>query len=79
MDELIAEVKRAFDAQQLATLGKVWTTLQAILQEIKLARGDNTFNLLPLKKDTAAHARTYLSREFACSPEAWAAAAEALT
>ncbi|CAM9993707.1 unnamed protein product, partial [Pylaiella littoralis] len=54
VDELIAEVKRAFHAQTPTILGKVWVSLQAILQEIILAGGDNTFKLPHVKKDRAA-------------------------
>lgn len=79
VDELVAEVKRAFDAQAPATLGKVWTTLQAVLQEIMLAKGDNTFKLPHLGKDKAASAGTPLPRELPCSPEAWASAQAALS
>lgn len=76
VDELVAEVKRAFNEQAPATLGKVWTTLQAVLQEIMLAKGDNTFKLPHSKKDKAEKA---LSRELPCSPEAWTAAQAALS
>ncbi|CAM9196216.1 unnamed protein product [Pylaiella littoralis] len=51
VDELIAEVKRVFHAQTPTILGKVWVSLQAILQEIILAGGDNTFKLPHVKKD----------------------------
>ncbi|CAN0029650.1 unnamed protein product [Pylaiella littoralis] len=79
VDELIAEVKRAFDAQAPATLGKVWTTLEAILQEIMLAKGDNTFKLPRLKKDRATNAGTPIPRELPCSPEAWTSAEAGLS
>lgn len=79
VDEMIAEVKRAFDAQTPATLGKVWTTLQAVLQEIMLAKGDNTFKLPHLGQDKAARAGTPIPRELPCSPEAWAAGQAALS
>ncbi|CAM9858498.1 unnamed protein product, partial [Ascophyllum nodosum] len=45
VDELIEEVRRVFAAQESAALGRVWTTYQAVLQEIMLAKGDNTFKL----------------------------------
>ncbi|CAN0455456.1 unnamed protein product, partial [Pylaiella littoralis] len=54
VDELVTEVERACWAQKPETLGRVWTTLQSVLQEIMLARGDNTFKLPHLRKQTAA-------------------------
>ena len=60
VDELSAEVRRAFAEQTSANLGKVWTSHQAILQEIMLAGGDNTFKL-PISR-TRRHARAHPSR-----------------
>ena len=41
VDELIDEVGRVFAAQDVAVLGRVWTTYQAVLEQIMLAKGDN--------------------------------------
>ena len=70
MDELIVEVKRAFEEQSPATLGKVWVSLQVILQEIIIAKGDNTFKLPHLKKDKAASSGSPIPREMPLSPKA---------
>eukprot|EP00904_Undaria_pinnatifida_P000538 jgi/Undpi1/10485/HiC_scaffold_29.g12935.m1 len=74
IDQLVAEVERAFWAQTPATLGNVWTTLQSVLQEVMLARGDNTFKLPHLRKATAARRGTPIPAELPCSHEAWQAA-----
>ena len=50
VDELVTEVRWIFDAQQPAVLGRVWTTYQAVLQEIMPAKGDNTFKIPHLHK-----------------------------
>ncbi|CAM9963095.1 unnamed protein product, partial [Ascophyllum nodosum] len=50
VDELIEEVGRVFAAQDVAVLGRVWTTYQAVLEQIMLAKGDNTFKLPHLHK-----------------------------
>lgn len=49
IDDLIAEVKTAFDAQTSQKLGAVWTTFQSILQKIMLSKGVNASNLPHLK------------------------------
>ncbi|CAN0514412.1 unnamed protein product, partial [Ectocarpus sp. 12 AP-2014] len=71
VDELVAEVQRAFWAQKSETLDRVWTTLQSILQEVMLARGDNTFKLPHLHKQTAACRNEAIPLELPCSQEAW--------
>ena len=53
VDEVIAEVRRVFEQQEPAVIGMVWTTYQSVLQEIMLAKGDNTFKLHHLHKQTA--------------------------
>ena len=73
VDELVAEVERAFRAQKPETLDRVWTTLQSVLQEIMLARGDNTFRLPHLHKKTAARRNEAIPPELPCSQEAWQA------
>ncbi|CAN0166365.1 unnamed protein product [Laminaria digitata] len=78
IDDLIAEVKTAFDAQTTEKLGAVWTTLQSILQEIMLAKGDNTFKLPHLKKATTERRGGSIPMELPCSQEAWEAAQSAL-
>eukprot|EP00903_Cladosiphon_okamuranus_P017611 g16221.t1 len=71
VDELVAEEDRAFWAQKPETLDRVWTTLQSVLQEIMLARGDNTFKPPHLRKQTAARRNEALPAELPCSQEAW--------
>ncbi|CAM9488852.1 unnamed protein product, partial [Ectocarpus sp. 6 AP-2014] len=71
VDQLVTEVERAFWAQKPETLGRVWTTLQSVLQEIMLARGDNTFKLPHLRKQTATRRNEALPVELPCSQEAW--------
>ena len=53
VNEMIAEIRRAIAAQKPETLGKMWTTLQAVLQDIMLAKSDNTFKLPHVGKDEA--------------------------
>lgn len=44
IDQLIAEVRHAFDSNPPEIVGPVWTTpFQGILQEITLCKGDNTY------------------------------------
>ena len=69
MDELNAEVKRAFEEQSPATLGKVWVSFQAILQEIIIGKGNNIFKLPHLKKDNAASSGSPIPKEMPLSPE----------
>ncbi|CAN0083821.1 unnamed protein product, partial [Pylaiella littoralis] len=73
IDQRVAEVERAFWAQSSDTLDRVCTTLQSVLQEIMLARGDNTIKLPHLHKLTAARRNEAIPRELPCSQEAWAA------
>ncbi|CAM9276214.1 unnamed protein product [Choristocarpus tenellus] len=70
VDQLINAVKEAFDRDPAATLEKVWTTLQVILQEIMLCKGDNTFKLPHLRATKEERATAY-PREMPCSPKAW--------
>ena len=78
IDDLIAEVRTAFAAQTSEKLGAVWTTIQSILQEIMLAKGDNNFKLPHLKKAAAAGRGVSIPMELPCSQEAWEAAQSAL-
>ena len=78
IDDLIAEVRTAFAAQTSEKLGAVWTTLQSILQEIMLAKGDNNFKLPHLKKAAAAGRGVSIPMELPCSQKAWEAAQSAL-
>eukprot|EP00903_Cladosiphon_okamuranus_P013516 g12588.t1 len=71
VDQLVTEVERAFWAQKSEVLGRVWTTLQNVLQEIMLARGDNTFKLPHVRKQTAERRNEALPAELPCSQEAW--------
>ena len=70
----IVEVKRVFDEQDSATLGRVWTTYQAVLEQIMLAKGDNTFKLPHLHKETRARRGGSIARALPCSNAAWVAA-----
>lgn len=70
VNELVTEVKRAFWAKDCETFDRVLVTLHAILQEIMLARGDNTFKLPHLRKKTAARGIETLPRKLPSSPEA---------
>lgn len=74
VDELVEEVKRVFAAQDAETLDRVWTTYQSVLEQIMLARGDNTFKTPHLKKQTNARRRTSIARALPVSQEAWDAA-----
>ncbi|CAM9100752.1 unnamed protein product, partial [Laminaria digitata] len=78
IDELIAEVNTAFQAQTPEVLGRVWTTLQAVLEQIMLAKGDNTFKLPHKHKLTAQRRGAAIPAEMVCSVEAWEAAQSAL-
>ncbi|CAM9375651.1 unnamed protein product [Laminaria digitata] len=71
VDELIEEVGRVFAAQDAAVLGRVWTTYQAVLEQIMLAKGDNTFKLPRLHKQTAARRGASIVRALPCNEEAW--------
>lgn len=77
IDELIAAVNDAFDCDPPETLGKVWTTLQAVLQEIMLCKADNKYELPQLRKDTLATRGERHPRELPCSEEAWEVAQDA--
>ena len=74
VDEVIAEVRRVFEQQEPAVLGRVWTTYQSVLQEIMLANGDNTFKLPHLYKQTAERPGAPIGMALPISAEAWAAA-----
>lgn len=74
VDELIVEVKRAFDEQDSDTLGRVWTTYQAVLEQIMLAKGDDTFKLPHLHKETRARCGGSIPRALPCRDAAWVAA-----
>ena len=76
VDELIEEVRRVFAAQESAALGRVWTTYQAVLQEIMLAKGDNTFKLPHLHKQTAERRGVAILASMPVSEKAWLAATE---
>ena len=74
MDDIITEVRRVFEQQDPAVLGRVWTTYQAVLQKIMLAKGDNTFKLPHLHKRTAERRGAPIGMALPVSDEAWAAA-----
>ena len=73
VDELIVEVKRVFDAQDSATFGRVWTTYQAVLEQMTISKGDNTLKLPHLHKETSARRGASISRALPCSDEVWIA------
>ena len=74
VDEVIAEVRRVFEQQEPAILGRVWTTYESVLQEIMLAKGDNAFKLPHLHKQTAERRGAPIGMALPVSAEAWAAA-----
>ena len=76
VDELIEEVGRVFVAQEAVVLGRIWTTYQAVLEQIMLAKGDNTFKLPHLHKQTADRRGASIARALPCSEEAWLKAHE---
>ena len=55
-------------------LGKVWTTYQAVLEQIMLAKGDNTFKLPHLRKATNSRRGWSIVRALPVSQAAWDAA-----
>ena len=63
-----------FDEQDSATLGRVWTTYQAVLEQIMLAKGDNTFKLPHLQKATNGRRGATIERALPVSQAAWDAA-----
>ena len=79
IEELVTEVKRAFNAQKADKLEAVWTTLQAVLEQIMLAKGNNTFKLPHKHKETEARKGRPIGPEMPCSSEAWVAAQDALS
>ncbi|CAN0307027.1 unnamed protein product, partial [Pylaiella littoralis] len=54
IDQLISEVEVAWAAADPAKLGKVWTSLQACMEQILLCGGENTYKLPHLGKDKTA-------------------------
>eukprot|EP00904_Undaria_pinnatifida_P012483 jgi/Undpi1/8365/HiC_scaffold_25.g10833.m1 len=71
IDDFFREVETAWAAADPAKLGKVWTSLQACMEQTLLYEGDNTYKLPHLKKDTAARAGTTIERRYPVSDEAW--------
>eukprot|EP00903_Cladosiphon_okamuranus_P012249 g11487.t1 len=71
IDDLLREVEVAWAATDTAKLGKVWTSLQACMEQILLCGGDNTYKVPHLKKDAAARAGTPIPRQYPVSDEAW--------
>lgn len=69
IDDLIAQPKTAIDAQTSQKLRAVWTTLQSILQDIMLSKGDNTFILPRLKKATTVRRNGSILTELPCSQD----------
>lgn len=78
IDDLIGEVETAWATAQPAKLEKVWTSLQACMEQILLCDGENTYKLPHLGKDKAAAAGTPIPRRYPISEEAWNKGAAAL-
>ena len=74
VNELIGEVKRVFQDQESAALGRVWTTYQTVLQENMLAKVDNTFNMPHLHKQPAERRGVPVGSALSVSNETWVAA-----
>ncbi|CAM9901585.1 unnamed protein product, partial [Pylaiella littoralis] len=70
-DDLLHEVEVAWAATDPAKLGKVWTSLQACMEQTLLCDGDNTYKLPHLSKDAAARAGTPIAKRYPVSDEAW--------
>eukprot|EP00904_Undaria_pinnatifida_P000354 jgi/Undpi1/10319/HiC_scaffold_28.g12770.m1 len=78
IDDLLHEVELAWAASDSGKLGKVWTSLQACLEQILLCDGDNIYKLPHLRKDTAARRGTPIPWRYPVSEEAWLKGREAL-
>ena len=61
----------AWEAAAPAKLGKVWTSLQASMEQILLCGGDNTYKLPHLGKDKAARSGAPIPRRLEISEESW--------
>ena len=73
VDKLVVEVKRVFNVQDSDTLGRGWTTYQAVLKRTMLAKGDSTFKSPNPHKQTRARRGASAARALHCSDEAWVA------
>lgn len=71
IDDLLAEVEKAWNEMKSEFFGKVWTTLQSYLERVLLCSGENTYKVPHLGKDKAARAETLISKKLECSQEAW--------
>ena len=71
IDDLLHEVELAWAASDSGKLGKVWTSLQACLEQILLCDGDNIYKPPYLRKDAAARGGTPIPRRYPVSEEAW--------
>lgn len=78
INDLVAEVETAWGTACSHELGKVWTSLQACMEQILLCGGDNTYKLPHLGKDRAARAGTPIPRRYPISEEAWTKGTAAL-
>eukprot|EP00903_Cladosiphon_okamuranus_P012797 g11961.t1 len=71
IDDLVGEVRTAWEKASPDKLGKVWTSLQACLEQTLLCGGDNTYKVPHLSKDKAARAGTPIPRRYQISEDAW--------
>ncbi|CAM9315983.1 unnamed protein product, partial [Discosporangium mesarthrocarpum] len=68
IDHLIDAMKDAFKRGRASTLESVWRTLQAVLQEIMLCKGNNSFNVPHVWKATMGMRDMPLPRQLEYSP-----------
>eukprot|EP00903_Cladosiphon_okamuranus_P008822 g8449.t1 len=77
VDELVTAVEQAWAADPPKVLNRVWLSLQACLEQIMLAGGDNDYKLPHIGKAKLERAGT-LPWQLECSDEAWAKSTAAL-
>ncbi|CAM9436440.1 unnamed protein product, partial [Pylaiella littoralis] len=70
VDDLVKAVKEAWQQNSGVKLNRVWLSLQACLQEIMLAGGDNDYKLPHVRKGRLETAGT-LPWQLECTAEAW--------
>ena len=77
VDDLVQAVKEAWDKDPPVVFNRVWLSLQACLEQIMLAGGDNDYKLPHIRNGKPENAGT-LSWQMECKEEAWAKDASAL-